>query len=325
MSRRDFKKRVNTYTELHGESTGAATRKENYETLVNNYYDLATDFYVFGWSQSFHFAARNRGESFKASLVRHERFLADELELRRDMHVLDLGCGVAGPMCELARYSGARLTGVNNNAYQVEKAKAYIQKARLERQCTVLKTDFMRIPLPDGTFDAAYAIEATVHAPDQTALFKELRRLLKPGSSLASYEWCLTERYDESNPEHRRIKGDIEKGTGLPDIPRLTDVPRALGRAGFQVLKSYDMAPASPVPWYAPLTGRDLSLRSLPRTPLGRAVTNVATRILVALRVAPRGTTEVSTFLNRGADALVEGGMTGVFTPMFYVLARTGS
>jgi sterol 24-C-methyltransferase len=40
------------------------------------------------------------------------------------------------------------------------------------------------------------------------------------------------------------------------------------------------------------------------------------------MRVAPRGTTEVSDFLNLAADALVRGGETGIFTPLFFFHAR---
>ena len=46
----------------------------------------------------------------------------------------------------------------------------------------------------------------------------------------------------------------------------------------------------------------------------------VGTLELVGL--APPGTLDVSAFLNRGADGLVGGGEEGVFTPMFFTLAR---
>ena len=108
---RRVKPSVDAYAALHGEGLGGgvAKRKEQYADLVNTYYDLATDFYEFGWGRSFHFAQRNSGESFKASLARHEDFLADELALRPGMTVLDAGCGVGGPMREIATYSGARV------------------------------------------------------------------------------------------------------------------------------------------------------------------------------------------------------------------------
>ena len=45
--------------------------------ITELYYDLVTDFYEYGRGKSFHFAPRIPGESFKESLARHERFLAD--------------------------------------------------------------------------------------------------------------------------------------------------------------------------------------------------------------------------------------------------------
>jgi sterol 24-C-methyltransferase len=38
--------------------------------------------------------------------------------------------------------------------------------------------------------------------------------------------------------------------------------------------------------------------------------------------VAPKGSVEVSTMLERAADGLVAGGKTGTFTPLFFFLAR---
>ncbi len=42
-----------------------------------------------------------------------------------------LGCGIGGPAMEIARFSGARIVGVNNNAYQVERARALTKQAGL--------------------------------------------------------------------------------------------------------------------------------------------------------------------------------------------------
>ena len=311
---------VDGYTALHDGDT--EQRKEHYQELVNHYYDLVTNFYEFGWGQSFHFASRRRGESFKASLLRHQHFLADRLSLKPGMQVLDVGCGVGGPMINLARYSGAAFVGINNNAYQIERAKLHARDVR--SLCRFIHGDYMQIPESDDRFDAAIAIEATVHAPDKTALFREILRVLRPGACFASYEWCLTEDFDAHNPEHLRIRKDIIVGDGLPDIAFTSEVGDAARKAGFELLETRDLAPESDpeTPWYRALQGRDLSLMSIPRTPVGRALTNLGLRVAERLRVVPEGTTAVSTILNRGADALVEGGVHGIFTPMFFFLAR---
>ena len=301
---------------------GLESRKERYQSLVNHFYDLATDFYEFGWGQSFHFAPRRRGESFKASLLRHQHFLADRLALKPGMHVLDVGCGVGGPMSNLARYSGASFVGINNNAYQIERAKLHTRD--VQSLCRFIHGDYMQIPEGDDCYDAAFAIESMPHAPDKTAAFRETFRVLRPGGCFTGYDWCLTEDFDPGNAEHMQIKNDIMVGDALPDIASTSEVHTALRMAGFELLEARDLAPESDpeTPWYRALQGRDLSLASIPRTPVGRALTNLTLRVGERLRVAPQGARAVSTLLNVAADALIEGGKSGVFTPMFFFLAR---
>jgi sterol 24-C-methyltransferase len=314
------------YQGLFDDAAGGdvAARKARYATLANDFYDLVTDFYRFGWGNSFHFAPRKRGESFAASIARSERALSDVLGLRPGMRVMDVGCGVGGPMCRIARYSGAHIIGVNINDYQVGLAKKLIARSGLAARCDAVKADFMNLPASLTGFDAAYAVEATVHAPDKAGVFREIFKILKPGGHVAGLEWCLTERYDARDPDHRRLKGDIEAGNGLPELATFTDVIDGLRAAGFEVLRAHDAAADSDpdTPWYRALEGRDLTVRSLPRTPVGRALTNVALRALESLRIAPKGTSQVSAFLNHVADDLVEAGRRGLFTPMFVFHAR---
>jgi hypothetical protein len=94
-------------------------RKANYMSMVNSFYTLVTDFYEYGWGDSFHFANRFIGESHKESLRRAEYFLASKLQLTEESTVLDVGCGIGGPMRAIARFSGATVTGINNCDYQV--------------------------------------------------------------------------------------------------------------------------------------------------------------------------------------------------------------
>jgi len=55
---------------------------------------------------------------------------------------------------------------------------------------------------------------------------------------------------------------------------------------------------------------------------VGRIILRTLTRALETVRVVPRGTSRISDFLNVGADALVRGGETGIFTPMAFMLAQ---
>jgi sterol 24-C-methyltransferase len=293
-------------------------------TMVSRYYDVVTRFYEVAWGSSFHFSARRRGEGLKASQARQERGVALLLGLKPGMRVADIGCGVGGPMIEIARASGAHIVGLNFNAYQIESGRRRVAKAGLEELCSFEFANFMDVPLPDGHFDAIYSFEAICHAPQTSKAFEEIFRLLKPGGELAAIDWCLTERFDENDPQHCSIRDRIEHGNGTPDLLRPQEQLDAVKSAGFEILSATDQAVESDpsTPWYLALQGGDISLASIARVPIGRKITAALTSVLEAVKIAPAGTGEASQLLNIAADSLVEGGKAGIFTPMFLVHAR---
>ena len=305
-------------------SGGLESRRRDYETHTNLYYDLVTDFYEYGWGRSFHFAPRVPGESFKESIARHERNLAQVLELGPGMVVADLGCGVGGPLLEIARYSGARIVGVNSNAYQLEHARKLTEEAGLAHLAEYMHCDFLNVDAPDNSFDAVYAIEATCCAPDKPSIYGEILRLLKPGGLFGAYEYCLTDRFDASNPHHLKIKADIELGGGLLEIEHTQTIDDALRSVGFEVLETRDLTlhTGPSIPWYQPLVGSGLSLAAFRGSRVGRWVTHNTLRALETLHIVPQGTVQVSRILNLCADAMVEAGRLGIFSPMYFIHAR---
>jgi sterol 24-C-methyltransferase len=126
----------------------------------SGYYDGATELYEYGWSQSFHFSRFYKGEAFLASLARHEHYLASQMVLRPGMRVLDVGCGVGGPAREIAHFTDARIVGLNNNDFQIGRARKYAKKAGLENQVTFVKGDFMKLSekFGENSFDAGRVI-----------------------------------------------------------------------------------------------------------------------------------------------------------------------
>lgn len=317
---------IHEYLGFFDETKGGdvEARKAGYTTMINHYYDLVTDFYEQAWAKSFHFAPRFKGESFDASLARSEHFFALKLDLAQGMKVLDVGCGVGGPMRNIARFSGASIDGVNNNDYQLTKLREYNRQVGLDVQCSGVKGDFMQLPMPDKSYDAAYAFEATCHAPDKVQAFSEIRRTLKPGGLFAAYEWCMTSAFEPDNVEHQRIKKGIEEGDSLPDIASIPQTLEALQAAGLEVLESHDASRTCDpeTPWYLPLVGETNSLLALRRGRPGRFFARRTIRTLEALRIAPKGSTEVSKMLGAAAESLIEGGELGIFTPNYFFLAR---
>eukprot|EP00048_Salpingoeca_helianthica_P014351 m.221273 g.221273 ORF g.221273 m.221273 type:complete len:352 (-) comp15755_c0_seq1:620-1675(-) len=326
MGEKDVKEVADKYNSFFDRSKGEegiGERKANYTTVVNSYYDLVTDFYEYGWGQAFHFASRTAGQSFEESIVAHEKRLADFLRVGKDQHVLDVGCGVGGPMRAIARHTGARITGINNNAYQLARLDMHNRNGGLDRQCGGVKGDFMKMPFSEGTFDGAYSIEATCHAPDRKAIYSEIFRVLKPGATFALYEWCMTDKYDPTNAEHNEIKHGVEVGDALPPIMTCRETLQAFKDAGFDVVFDKDVVDNGPgmIPWYATLAG-SYSLHGFRMTWLGRTMTHSMCRVMEFLRIAPQGTVAASQLLMNAADSLVASGVTGIFTPMYLMVGR---
>lgn len=213
-------------------------------------------------------------------------------------------------------------------AAQISRGQTLNGKTGHHDHCNFVKGDFMNMSaLASGSFDAAYQIEATCHAPDIRGVYAEIFRVLKPGGAFASYEWCLTDAYDESNAEHRACKHDILLGNGLPDLRPTSECLQALKDVGFVVETEFDLASHSDVAWYDPIDASTMfSVRNFRLSRFGRAVTHYAVWVLEALRIAPAGTVDVSSFLVKGADALVDGGRKEVrtnrnFASLFFLFA----
>ncbi|KAI9673242.1 MAG: Delta(24)-sterol C-methyltransferase [Trizodia sp. TS-e1964] len=305
-------------------------RRAEYATLTRHYYNIATDLYEYGWGESFHFCRFAPKEPFRQAVARHEHYLAHMMSLRDGMKVLDVGCGVGGPAREIIKFSGVNVVGLNNNDYQIERATKYAAAEGLSPKLKFVKGDFMQMSFADSTFDAVYAIEATVHAPSLEGVYSEIFRVLKPGGVFGVYEWLMTENYDNNNKHHREIRLGIEQGNGISNMVKISEGIAAIKAAGFELELHEDLAHRPDLrPWYYPLAG-DLSQMAtlwdfftlLRMTKIGRGTVHRIVGVLELLGLAPSGTQKTANSLALAADCLVAGGKEDLFTPMYLMVAR---
>lgn len=305
-------------------------RLEDYSSLTKHYYNLATDFYEYGWGTSFHFSRYYKGENFKQATARHEHYLAYKMNLKPGMKVLDVGCGVGGPGREICRFADVNIVGLNNNDYQIQKANHYAKTHGLADKLSYVKGDFMQMDFEDNSFDAVYAIEATVHAPVLEGVYSEIYRVLKPGGTFGVYEWVLTDKFDESNPRHREIAYGIEVGDGIPKMYKREVAEKALKNVGFEIQYQQDLANVGDqIPWYYPLAGEWKHVQSvgdlftyLRTSKWGRYVTMEGTGLLEKLKIAPAGSKKITIALEDAAVNLVDGAKLEIFTPMMLYIVK---
>jgi 24-methylenesterol C-methyltransferase len=285
---------------------------EKVPDFVDTFYNLVTDIYEWGWGQSFHFSPSIPGKSHRDATRLHEEMAVDLIEVKSGDKILDVGCGVGGPMRAIAAHSRANVVGITINEYQVNRAKLHNKKAGLDSLCDVVCGNFLEMPFPDNTFDGAYSIEATCHAPKLEEVYAEVFRVLKPGALYVSYEWVTTEKFKSENPEHVEIIQGIERGDALPGLRSYADIPEMAKKVGFEVVKERDLALPPAEPWWS-------------RLKMGRLAywrNHVVVTVLSALGIAPKGTVDVHEMLFKTADYLTRGGDAGIFSPMHMILLR---
>lgn len=81
-----------------------------------------------GWGQSFHFSPKLPHKSWESSEAAHEARVATALNAKPGHNILDCGCGVGGPMRTICAVSGAKVTGITINEYQVQRAQRHNDK-----------------------------------------------------------------------------------------------------------------------------------------------------------------------------------------------------
>lgn len=215
-------------------------------------------------------------------------------------------------MRAIAAHSGCNVVGITINEYQVNRAKTHNKKAGLDNQCDVFCGNFLEMPFENESFDGAYSIDATCHAPKLEDVYGEVYRVLKPGSMYVSYEWVTTELYRVEEPEHVDIIQGIERTNALSGLRRYSDIVNAAKKVGFEVVEEKDLAKPPAKPWWLRLKiGKIASWRN-----------RILIMVLETLRIIPKGTSNVHEMLRETGVYIVRGVETGIFTPMHMILCR---
>ncbi|CAF3857008.1 unnamed protein product [Rotaria sp. Silwood1] len=315
-SRNSIRRDISTYNDIH---QNIDTRKDQYSTLVTNYYSLTTDIYELAWGNSFHCANRFHGETFAESIQRHESYLALRMQLKPEDKVLDIGCGVGGPLRRIAHLSGAHITGITISPYQVQRARTIGVPAN----CEFIQGDFMNLPFEDNSFDHVYAIESICHAPEKSKCFSEVFRVLKPGGSFVGYDACLTDKYDNQNPEHVETIRTMEENFALPELKLTSDFVSNLESVGF-IVEENRIIPYGDIPDYKPLDGGDSFFSfNLHRTgPLARRLGHCMIWLAETIRIAPKGSKTMSNMWQKSVKSFLHARKLDIFTSLFFFHAR---
>jgi sarcosine/dimethylglycine N-methyltransferase len=124
----------------------------------------------------------------------HTRGLAATADLARlagitaDMSVLDVGSGLGGPARALAATHGCLVIGVDLSEPFVEAARYLTQRTRQSDRVSFQTGSALELPFEKGRFDAVLLQHVAMNIADRARLYREIRRVLKPGGRFATYD-----------------------------------------------------------------------------------------------------------------------------------------
>lgn len=115
-------------------------------------------------------------------------YLADALPVRPGDLVLDVGAGLGGPARILAQARDCQVIGVDLTASFVDIATELTQRTGLDERVEFLHRDASETGLEDASVDAAWQVHVGMNIPDKAAVFREVRRVLRPGGTFLVYD-----------------------------------------------------------------------------------------------------------------------------------------
>lgn len=118
------------------------------------------------------------GETLEEAQIAKKRHIAAKLFLKdEDMQVLDIGCGWGGLALDIARDSGARVTGITLSEEQINIARERARIAGLAERCTFDLVDYRSLK---GKFDRVVSVGMFEHVgvPYYDAFFTRIGDLL---------------------------------------------------------------------------------------------------------------------------------------------------
>ena len=171
----------------------------------------------------------------KARLIRQSEFLETYIYKKVDFshchHIIEVGCGVGAQIQRLLhRWPQLKITGVDISESQISHAREWLQPYIDAGRVSLHVGKAEELPFLDQSFDGALICFVLEHANNSLAILKQLKRVMRPESSLYcteafntglyTYPACLAfNTYLEIfNRYQKRLLGDPDIGIKLCNL-----------------------------------------------------------------------------------------------------------
>lgn len=164
-----------------------------------------------------------------------EKFV-EGLNLQPGTKVLDVACGTGNLALPAARI-GAQVTGVDIAPNLVEQARENAKQMGLSAQFD--EGDAEALPYDEASFDSVITMFGAMFAPRPELVASELKRVCRPGGSIAMANWTPTGFIGQM---FKTTSGHVPPPAGMPS-PVLWGVPETVRERLGEGISKLEMAP----------------------------------------------------------------------------------
>jgi tocopherol O-methyltransferase len=205
---------------------------------IRKHYDILSGFYHLLWGPHIHHGYWQDNEGVAEAQVKLIERLAAKLEITSGHHVLDIGSGLGGSACWLARTFGCSVLGLTLSPVQAEGGQERAAQEGVADLVSFNVHDANQLDLPPETFDRIWIIECSEHIHDKQVFFDNSFRLLRPGGRLGLCAWL---KGDSDTPEHREVVREICEAMLCPSLLTRGEQVGTLEQAGFGSVEADDI------------------------------------------------------------------------------------
>jgi cyclopropane-fatty-acyl-phospholipid synthase len=188
---------------------------------IKYHYDLGNDFYQTFLDESMTYSCgifKSDGDTLETAQQNKLNTMIRKAEIRKEDHVLEIGCGWGSFAIAAAKQTGCRVTGITISKAQHEMASARVEKAGLSDLVTIVLKDYRHMT---GFFDKIVSIEMLEAVGHQYfgTFFKTCDHLLKPNGRVVLQTITIPDhRYENYRKERDWIQKHIFPGGFLPSF-----------------------------------------------------------------------------------------------------------
>jgi SAM-dependent methyltransferase len=148
-----------------------------------------------------------KGGSFQTTAEASGRFYSamEEMRLRGEEKILEIGACFSYASFKFAQ-KGCRVVALDISNY-LKVSSLYVERAYFER----IFSDMHQLPFADNSFDIVFGSAVLHHSKELSAVFAQIRRVLKPGGRLVLINESARGVWERIHPVYKEL---AEKGFG---------------------------------------------------------------------------------------------------------------